>query len=411
MKVIIVTASFPPMSTGGADYAFRLCQHLADRGVQLHVITHQTALAHMDQVQIYPLMNKWSWSELPRLMKLIARIEPDVANLHFGGFLYNDHPMISFLATFVKRRLPSVRFVTLVEAPIGVQPYQLSRLIHWSHKAYVQLMRGQGVDYSFGTLLRDSDSIIVLSDAHRSYLANYNPSINKKTVLMPAPPLMQILEGSAEVRLRGRKDLGVSDGDLLVAYCGYLYPGKGVETLLSAFKLALEKMDNLRLVMIGGTPEIVLKTVGRLNYGEELRTLSQDLGIAHAVHWTGGYETDSERPSLYLRASDFCVLPFDRGVFLNNSSFASCAAHGLAVVTTNGATMEPPFKDRENVLLCPPEDPALMAERILELAEDCRLRAKIGRGAEELFESLLSWPRTIERTMLTFGGQHTNGLL
>ena len=44
--------------------------------------------------------------------------------------------------------------------------------------------------------------------------------------------------------------------------------------------------------------------------------------------------------TLYLCAADICVLPFNVGVRLNNSSFAAAAAHGLPIVTTRGEMLE-----------------------------------------------------------------------
>jgi hypothetical protein len=39
MKVLIISAAFPPMQAGEADHALHLCQHLAARGLDTHVLT------------------------------------------------------------------------------------------------------------------------------------------------------------------------------------------------------------------------------------------------------------------------------------------------------------------------------------------------------------------------------------
>src|SRR5262249_51810549 len=218
-----------------------------------------------------------------------------------------------------------------------------------------------------------------------------------KTVLIPPPPLMRVSDPNDSVlRAKGRAKLPVSDNQLLLAYCGYLYPGKGVETLLAAFKLVVAKVENIRLVLIGGTPAMLLDSVHRPDYGEELRTLAKQLGVDDKVIWTGAYETDSEEPSMYLRAADFCVLPFDPGVYLNNSSFASCAEHALAIITTKGETLEPPFRDRENVILCPPKDAQALADAILALINDPQLRAQLAKNGYALAQELFSWPKAVD---------------
>jgi glycosyltransferase involved in cell wall biosynthesis len=411
MKVLVVTATFPPMSSGGADYAFRLCQFLIKKGVEVHVVTGKAAVTTKSVgMEIYPVMASWSWLELIRLLGIIKRLNPDVINLHFGGFLYNDHPMITFLPTIAKWIVPSAQFVTLIEAPIGVNAYLCSLPVRAFHKLLVQLTHR--VSYNYGTLLRDSDSLIVLSGVHSAFLATLDASVTSKAVLIPPPPLMRVsAPDDLVLRRRGRGSLALSEDDFLIAYCGYLYPGKGVETLLEAFKLVLAKKNTMRLILIGGTPAMLLDSLHRPSYGQELKDLSKRLGIANQIIWTGAYETDSEEPSMYLRAADLCVLPFDRGVFLNNSSFASCAAHGLPIITTRGEMLEAPFVDRENVYLCPAKDPGALAEAILFLTDEPQLCRQLGKNGYALAEQVFSWPKAVEQTMAVFRGERQASLI
>ncbi len=115
--------------------------------------------------------------------------------------------------------------------------------------------------------------------------------------------------------------------------------------------------------------------------------------------WTEGYQWDSEEASLFLRATDICVLPFDYGVTLNRSSLAAAAAHGLPIITTKGERLESPFKDGENVLLCPPKDPTALASAIEALLRDERLQERLRKGAADLANQWFSWDRTVERTI------------
>ncbi len=137
--------------------------------------------------------------------------------------------------------------------------------------------------------------------------------------------------------------------------------------------------------------------------------LSSQLGISQDLIWTGGYETDSEEPSLYLRASDLAVLPFDQGVFLSNSSFASCAAHRLPIITTKGLVLEPQFVDKDNLVLVPPKEPQQLAEAILATLADVRLLEKISHGAYQFAENFASWSYTAEQTISIFRGEKPAG--
>ncbi len=250
MKILVITATFPPMTSGGADYAFRLCEQLSSRGLDMHVLTSKQAIAiNTANLHSYPIMDTWSWSELPRLLQTIQQVKPDVINLHFGGILYNDHPMIGFSATFAKWILPKVRFVMLIEAASGLRPYLCSLPVRTLHKLVVALTKGFRVDYNYGTLLRDSDSIIVLSDSHRLELARYDSTVLTRSYLLPVPPLIKIVDNTKALREKGRKKLGIGSDQLLITYLGYLYPGKGLETLFKHSKLSIKKNRLLILLL------------------------------------------------------------------------------------------------------------------------------------------------------------------
>jgi glycosyltransferase involved in cell wall biosynthesis len=189
----------------------------------------------------------------------------------------------------------------------------------------------------------------------------------------------------------------------LLAYFGYLYPNKGVETLLRAFAAVAARRPAVRLAVVGGTNEVVLKTAGRPRYAEDLRDMARDLGVADRVAWTGYVPGDTDDLSRYLRAADAAVLPYDAGAFLNNSSLAAATAHGLPTVTTRGEVLEKPLVEGENVLLCPPKDPAAVVAAVEALLDSPELRERLRRGALGLAREWFSWDRLLERTLEAFG--------
>ena len=69
-----------------------------------------------------------------------------------------------------------------------------------------------------------------------------------------------------------------------------------------------------------------------------------------------------------------------------------------------GSRLEAAFVDRENILLCPPKDPELMAAAIEALLDDPALRERLSEGSRRLAEEWFSWPRAIDRIMETVTG-------
>src|SRR5439155_19882693 len=104
MRVLIITAAFPPMRIAGeSDHALHLCLNLADAGLDVHVLTTQGNITiDHPQITVYPVMRNWSWPELPRLVRCIRRCSPDALVLLYGSGPHNYHPMITFVPTISK---------------------------------------------------------------------------------------------------------------------------------------------------------------------------------------------------------------------------------------------------------------------------------------------------------------------
>jgi glycosyltransferase involved in cell wall biosynthesis len=318
--------------------------------------------------------------------------------LIYIGWIYRDHPMITFAPTLLHRILPGVHVVTLFENAMGTRMEECSKVMRAIRKGVKTWIGGDGIDYEFGTLLRDSDRLIVMSVAHLARLRDLAATADEKAVLIAPPPLLNLApEADGISRRRGREMLGVRADEFLIAYLGYVYPAKGIDVLLRAFRMVSDRHPTARLAMIGGV--IARRDRERPFYADEMRELSRSLGLADKVIWAGEYPYGSRDPSLYLHGSDAFVFPGIFGIQLNNSSVAAAAVHGLPIITTRGPALEPPFVDGKNVVACPPEDSGSMAHAIMQVIEDGDLRRRLRAGALEVATEWYSWDRAVERTI------------
>jgi glycosyltransferase involved in cell wall biosynthesis len=167
-------------------------------------------------------------------------------------------------------------------------------------------------------------------------------------------------------------------------------------------RVIASEVKHVRLLLVGGSNEVVLRSMNRPQYVKELEDLAQRIGIMDIVRFTGFCASDSEEASLYLRGADACVLPFDDGVMLHRSSVAAAAVHGVPIVTTKGAFSEPAFVDRHNVLLCRPNDPKELAATLRSLASDPKLQQQLRTGALQLAREWFSWERVVKHTVEVF---------
>ena len=404
MKLLVITGAFPPMRAGEADHMLQLCRRLAERGLDVHVITTRTNQAVNDlNFSVYPVIHDWSWLDIIRIGRFLKHIAPDAVLLKYIGWIYEYHPMVTFLPTVAKSIVPTVLFVTQFANAEGAVLERMSFFARLICKGIKQWVGRPNVDYNYGTLLRDSDRLIVYSDLHRIKLAQHLPAVNEKSILIPPPPLLVMSkEDPGSSRERGRERLGIKSDEILLICFGYVYPGKGVETLMKAFQTVARKHKRVRLLVLGGF--IARKFPASPNFKDEISAMPRELGIEDRVIWFGEYAWDSDEASVCLRAADACVLPLDYGIQLNNSSFAAAISHGLPVITTCGVALEEPFVNEDNVLLCSPKDPAALARAIEHLMDNPELMERVKKGAQRLADKWFSWENAVDHTIMALGG-------
>lgn len=405
MKVLIISAAYPPMHAGEASNAYFLAKRLADRKIEVHVLTSEGNAGGADQgITVHPIMRNWSWREMFRLRAFLRRCSPDGVLLMYLGKMYGYHPMITFASTISKHVLPHVPFVTRFENVfVGADPAKFSWFSRVVRRAVVQWAAPSNVAYSEGTLLRDSDHLILLCERHRDALTEHWPAIHRKTLIIPPPPNVSICSvNSTTARQRGRQKLGLFPESFVVAFLGYIYPAKGVDTLMRAFERVCKTHSHARLLFIGGRNDLDVSVDGA--YLDTVERLARELKIDDKITWTGAFNPGSEEASMYLYAADACALPFVVGAQMNNSSLGSVAAHGVPIITTKGQRIESQFRDQENVLLCPPNDSDALAGAIDSLIATPELRKRLSRGATQLAQEWFSWERALDRTMQSLQG-------
>jgi glycosyltransferase involved in cell wall biosynthesis len=343
-------------------------------------------------------MNRWSWAEMPRMTRCLKECAPDAVLMIYIGWVYHYEFMPTYAASLAKWALPGVPFVTRFENAMGADYRHTSRFSRYYRK-WMEFRYGRdGNDFCYGTLLRDSSRIIVLSERHRRILSQVSPLADQKCVLIPPPSNMAVTATApARCRAEMRRKYGLPDDTFVISYLGYLHAGKGLDTLLRAFQQVAQERADVRLMLMGGT--IDSASGNPTTYVQELQTLARQLGIADKLLWTGAYSGISDEASQLLTSSDLCVLPFANGVNLNNSSFASVATHALPVITTRSLETEEQFVHADNVYLCAPQDPAALAGAMRTLLADAALRQRLSSGIERMTAEWFSWDRALDKTL------------
>jgi hypothetical protein len=180
---------------GEADHMLHLATRLSERGLDVNVLTAKGSEAsNKFLIKVFPVMRDWSWSDLPRLIKFIMRCRPHGILLKYSGWLYSDHPMITFAPTLAKFLLPNCQFITQFGFADGSHPEWKSPLVRKVLAAITLAAGKKDVDYQFGTLLRNSDSLIALGDLYGAMLAKRLPAAQRKTMVIPPRAILYMIE-------------------------------------------------------------------------------------------------------------------------------------------------------------------------------------------------------------------------
>ncbi len=152
----------------------------------------------------------------------------------------------------------------------------------------------------------------------------------------------------------------------------WLLPTKGIDHLLEALALLVNKGFNMVLEIVGQERE-----AGYENY---LKAKAQELGISDRVTFTGWMSFDRIKV-VYDRSDIQVISSLSEGT---PRVIVEGAAFGLPLVSTAVGGCKDVLFDRQNALLVGPADPILMANAIQELITNDSLRKRIAlQGYED----------------------------
>ncbi len=425
MKILLITGTFPPVKCGVGDYTFYLAKHLAEKGNIVEVLTTRKAEKvglKIPNLTVYPLMESWDFVDLLKMSDFIKRNAPDIVHVQFVKDTYNNEIAICFLPMFIKSRMKQgCKFFTTIhetgipfkDSGIEVTKRRLVPLykLLWTSLSRLRLTRTYEVlnvadenrhfnhEKVIGKMFEWIDGIIVVDNEYKKWLTEKISVHPSKIVHIPVGSnIERIPNFSKGDKKITQTKLGIRQDDTIVSFFGFIHRGKGLETLFIAFKQVISKRrkgPKPYLLIIGELNEVV----GDRRYLYNMKKLSKELGIEKRVFWTG--YCSSENVSRYLLSSDVCVLPYDEGVSFKRGTFITAISHGLPTITTIGTKIPDDLHSGKDVLLVPSNDPAKLAEAIMNLTNSKELLIKLKKYSTYLARKF-SWESIVQKTMQTY---------
>jgi glycosyltransferase involved in cell wall biosynthesis len=234
--------------------------------------------------------------------------------------------------------------------------------------------------------LNMADCIICVTDAGRRHLIKKWNIPAKKIVVFPNAVHVDRFKPDAEARAQVRKSLGMKN-EPMVMFVGNFFHWHDVVTLLKAFAYALKVRPEARLVLVGDGERKA-----------EMMAQASDLGLDHAVKFTG-IVPHAEVPR-YIAAADIAVVPYppmQQEMWLSPLKLFEYMSSGRAVVASAVGQIVDVLHDGENGLLVPPGDVKAMADALIKLINDSSLRLQLGRQAREDAVQKYSWDSYLSR--------------
>lgn len=171
-------------------------------------------------------------------------------------------------------------------------------------------------------------------------------------------------KADAEVS-RLRRDLGVEEGESAVGLFGQMLPYKGHATLIAAAPEILRAHPNTQFYFVGA--------LENPPYQEELYRRIEGNGLQARIHFTG-WRNDVQN---LIRAMDVVVVATTTPEPAALMLMEAAAMERVVVASRTGGTPEI-LADGETGLLFDPDDPAQLADRVIQLLNNADLRGKFG---------------------------------
>jgi len=152
-----------------------------------------------------------------------------------------------------------------------------------------------------------------------------------------------------------RQRLGVPEGDKTAVFFGRIAPYKGLEYLISALTILARADKHVRLIIAGTVKR------GSAAYWDRVQEAIDDGGIRDQVMQRIEFIPD-EDVECYFKAADVVVVPYadisQSGILVTAQNF------GLPVIATDVGALRDDVIDGRTGFLCPPRDPAALAQAI-----------------------------------------------
>lgn len=299
----------------------------------------------------YPIFNPKNFVTIYKTINEIYRFNPDIIHIQFPT------PIDIFILLFIRK-------YTLIATVHDPRPHPGEENLFYTLSMYY-LQKYSSHIFVHGKKLKE---IMVKS--------GYNFPENKISVI----PLGE--HNSSLFMKYVKKEIKCEDHTVL--FFGRMGKYKGLEYLIQAESIISKTAPEVKIIVAG-------KPVGKFNMEEYKKMMNKDNYIVYDrfIDWKFGAE-------LFQKAS-VVVLPY---IEASQSGVIPVAyAFKKPVVVTNVGALPEIVDDGKTGFIVPPKDPRTLAEAIIKLLKDEKLRKEMGEAGYKKLKTDMSWDKISKITI------------
>ncbi|MBI2327817.1 glycosyltransferase family 4 protein [Candidatus Curtissbacteria bacterium] len=292
--------------------------------------------------------------DLYHLIRLLQKIKPDL--------IHSNHLTLAIYAGSVAK---------LLNLPVVATAHGPWDSIYF----YQDLITNLFVDKILANTPQTAQSLTRRKIISRSKV-NIVPFGIDTSLFKPVYPAPNGARATSYQKQETRKALNLPQNDLVITIVGRLDQQKDHLTFLKAARIVEKKVKNALFLIVGSKLGDFSATKNSY-YLQVKNYLKDNPDLKKRIRFTGFVNPDL-MPQVY-QASDILVSTSPSESF--GLALAEGAACGLPTVATSSKNSHLIVKDGQNGFLVPPKSPDLLAQKILTLATNLRLRQKFGKFA------------------------------
>jgi len=377
MRILQVIPAFPPSVGygGGPVVAYEISRHLVLRG---HDVTVVTTDANNEKERIK--------KEFDRLDGIKVHYFKNISNyLAYHHKIFISPRLISWARAEVKKfdiiHLHDTRTIQNIIVTHYARKYNVPYVIqpHGTLSYSMREMAKKIFDIFFGKkMLKDARKLVVLNEKEAKRCIKIGVDKEKIRII---PNGIDLSAYRRKLTKKGefKKEYKISADHQVVLYLGRIHKSKGIELLIRAFAKLSNRLDNVRLAIVGPDD----------GYSTTLTAMVDYLGIRDKVTFVS-FVSEEHKFAVYSDA-DIFVTPTFYGFPL---TFLEAMACGVPIITTDkGDFIEGIDNEVGFVVKYNEED---LENAMFRILTDVELREKLKGNAQKKIKEY-DWDRIVDR--------------